>query len=608
MTSTPVTTKPGGASKDTIRFWSGRKATPPTVEMPTPEFFSAPHMANRTRKGVGQLSRTRFGLRAQIIADSKDDSKGREKAKEAALKIVYRRTSKFIRKESFNSKGAARANLREFVKNHPDDPSYLPVEMMDKIDEMRWLATVSNDPDRLQTLLFDWLEKNDVEAFNNMSAIYEVAEAVPAFPDLGSIPVSPETVNLPASVAIEAVQMDPEHYLAASSGLALAVPSFIPPPVPSVASGSKSPNDSPKGGVTPQTPPSDSYPSPAPSSTPSSLASMPSVGSSAGTPCTPLRSPAGSDHKYGDADEDEGDETDTGDDKKHDEVKKLKVDPDIPKQEEHDNYPNSNMLGPDRDGVVNRTGDAKGQFGYSEFKAQPDFEGDHDGVGHDDEGDFFRDVQTHDPDGKATLRPRFGMENASDVIPSAKDQILSDLRFDMFDTVNAGFGEGEDNKLFLMDQNRDTKIVYADPMFAPGVDIGPEAGVGVTTWKLQRTIPTEKMADYELGLRRQMADMSELVLARDRAETTNLLGDDIGFDRSYSSKGLKRTRGSIFAPIVSNEMEFSRVKMPTGAELNGYDFRRETDAMRYPRHLSSNTNGMGGPTLNKRRSLALIRE
>ena len=244
-----------------------------------------------------------------------------------------------------------------------------------------------------------------------------------------------------------------------------------------------------------------------------------------------------------------------------------------------------------------------GTFGhnpYQSHEAVPQFE---ENVTQEETGDVLNDVPTRLGGEKTTLRPRFGMQAASGVVPSAKEQIKSDIRFDMFDTVSPGFGEGTDNKLFVMETNRDSKIIYDDPLFAPGSNIGPEAGVQVSSWKLQRTMPTEKMALYSQSVKTNLQLIAEIVQT---TGSTNLTGDDIGYYSTESSKGLKRKRISPFEPVVNNAMQFQSVKTPCGADLGQYQRRLLTDAMRYPRHLSSYTNGMGGPTLNKRRSLEII--
>jgi hypothetical protein len=274
--------------------------------------------------------------------------------------------------------------------------------------------------------------------------------------------------------------------------------------------------------------------------------------------------------------------------------------------------------GSEQNGVVLPSGNMRGQFGYNKFSGQNDANGGGAGGGgpgpftsgfkkfDKSVGDELLDVHTKTDASMATLRPLFGMEKAGTVIPSPEEQIKSDLRFDMFDTVSPGFGLGDDNVMFIMEQNRQKKIIHANAMSTPGSYIGPEAGVGVTTWKLQREIPAKKIQKYQNRLSTQVNSIVDLVRTPNRAESTNVLGDDIGLNREYSSKSLKRNRNSVLQPVISTEMEFTSSRIPTGFELSQYKMRRLTDSMRYPRHLQSNTNGMGGPTSNNRRSLSVI--
>lgn len=255
-------------------------------------------------------------------------------------------------------------------------------------------------------------------------------------------------------------------------------------------------------------------------------------------------------------------------------------------------------------GVVMPTGTDASAFGFNQYRGTTQFE---ENMGFSEEnGDLFGDVPTHSTNVDPNLRAEFGMAPTASVIPSTTTQLKSDIIFDMFDTVHEGFGNGDDNKLFLMEENRDAKIRYAPPMATPGASIGPEAGVQVSSWKLQREIPTEKMARHAQSMKRKHDKIMALYSKKTRNESTNILGDDVGFYRGISSKGLKRNRASILEPIIANQLEFTRVKIPTGAELNGFGFRLNTDAMRHPNHLNSLVNGMGGPTLGKRRSLEII--
>ena len=212
-------------------------------------------------------------------------------------------------------------------------------------------------------------------------------------------------------------------------------------------------------------------------------------------------------------------------------------------------------------------------------------------------GDKFND--------RFNLRQEFGMETAKNVIPKAEDQLASDVRFDMFDHVLPGHGEGADNKLFVMEQNRDAKIIYDKPMFQPGSYIGPIAGLGVPPWQLQRVMPSDKVKSYGDEKRNSLNTISELVTTNGE-KSTNLLGDDVGYPYAHSACELKRKRLSVLEPAIRTDMAWEHVKDPTGVELNKYKFRRTTDAMRYPRHLHSTTAGIGGQHLSMRRGLEVI--
>jgi hypothetical protein len=222
-------------------------------------------------------------------------------------------------------------------------------------------------------------------------------------------------------------------------------------------------------------------------------------------------------------------------------------------------------------------------------------------------GDRFLDVPTGPAGGEDTLRPGYGMEKAENVIPNEKEQLASDIRFDMFDTVNPGFGNGSDNKLFIMEQNRDKKIIYAEPTFKPGSYNGPIAGVTVPPWQLQRVMPTAKVQAYGRDRKNKLNTVTDVVLDYGRSsKSTNILGDDVGYPYSHSACELKRNRLSPFEPVIRTDMCWEHVKDPIGAELNKKRFRSEIDSQRYPRHLDSRSAGMGGQHLSKRRALEVI--
>ena len=219
-------------------------------------------------------------------------------------------------------------------------------------------------------------------------------------------------------------------------------------------------------------------------------------------------------------------------------------------------------------------------------------------------GDQFTQVQDQD-NSQSNLRQEFGMEKAENVIPKVEEQLASDIRFDMFDTVQPGFGNGADNKLFLMQQNHDAKIEFAQPMFHPGSHIGPLAGVSVPPWQLQRVMPAGEVKRYGDEKHNSLNTISNLVI-QNGEKSTNLLGDDVGYPYDYSASSLKRKKLSVFEPVIRTDLDWMHVKDPVGVELNKKKFRRLTDSQRHPRHLDVIDSGMGGQHLKKRRGLEVI--
>lgn len=219
-------------------------------------------------------------------------------------------------------------------------------------------------------------------------------------------------------------------------------------------------------------------------------------------------------------------------------------------------------------------------------------------------GDTPTDVQNHEPY-ETDLRPEYAMAEAGSVIPSTRKQLESDIRFDMFDQVKPGFGEGMDNKLFLMQEARDKQIVYAHGMHEPGQWIGPTAGVEVPPWQWQRVIPGERLYNYqqEHQYRQRVGDQ---LLLNNGPRSSNILGDDIGYPMPHSASELKRNKYSPFEPVIRTDMHWQQVKEPIGVKLNRKRMRLETDAQRYPRNFDSFVNEQRGAHLPKRRALEVV--
>ena len=221
------------------------------------------------------------------------------------------------------------------------------------------------------------------------------------------------------------------------------------------------------------------------------------------------------------------------------------------------------------------------------------------------EGDAYLNNPTH-ANTTASLRPTFAMAGHDQVLASDTAQAISDIRYDMFDIVRPGFGQGEKNKLFLQQQYHEDTIRFRAPMHnGPGSYIGPLNLPFVPPWQLQPIMTREKMdsfIDHKMNELRQTV----VAIANQGVASTGVLGTDVGYPFDVSSSGLRRDKDSPFEPVIRNDINWIHQKQPAGYQLNQKMFRYGTDAQRYPRDLDTNTNGVGGPHLPKYRSLEVI--
>lgn len=194
-----------------------------------------------------------------------------------------------------------------------------------------------------------------------------------------------------------------------------------------------------------------------------------------------------------------------------------------------------------------------------------------------------------------TLRPQFKEAPGAAVVPSPKEQVLSDIMFDSFSTVLPGWGLGMQNKMFLMEEERDEKIVNAEPMAEPRQDIGPIQGPDrmPPEWQSLMSRSNRKRL-HEQDVREQLnASMLEQRLG---TGSLNILGDDVGFLRSISDRGLPRDRESCFEPVVVNSMAWQPVKIPAGYQLARIAMRKTYDALRMPAKVVPTMAQSGGAT------------
>jgi hypothetical protein len=208
-------------------------------------------------------------------------------------------------------------------------------------------------------------------------------------------------------------------------------------------------------------------------------------------------------------------------------------------------------------------------------------------------------------DALATMRPLYPQPNGSEVVPSAKKQLASDIAFDMFSVVRPGFGLGADNKLVVQQDIWEKKIRGMNPHTFPrgngGANGGPEGGIKPAPWPLQNVM-TAGQVDHQFNrVERQTSSIANIV-NRTTSRTIGALPDEIV--NSASMKGLKR-KPSPLEPIYNNHEPWLPYNEATGIQLNRRGFKHQYNPMRRPLRVERDPlNGM--QTLNKRRALEVV--
>lgn len=205
----------------------------------------------------------------------------------------------------------------------------------------------------------------------------------------------------------------------------------------------------------------------------------------------------------------------------------------------------------------------------------------------------------------ATMRPIYPQPNGSEVVPSVKKQLASDIAFDMFSVVRPGFGLGADNKLFVQQDIWEKKIRGMNPHTFPrgngGANGGPEGGIKPAPWPLQNVM-TGGQVDHLFDRVNKRTSSIAGIVQRTRTRTVNTLPDDIV--GSGSAKGLKR-KPSPLEPIYNHHEPWLPYNEHAGIFLNRRGFKHAYNPMRTPLRVEHDPlNGM--PTLNKRRALEVI--
>lgn len=205
----------------------------------------------------------------------------------------------------------------------------------------------------------------------------------------------------------------------------------------------------------------------------------------------------------------------------------------------------------------------------------------------------------------ATLRPRFGLAGPENVIPASRDQLASDLRFDLFSVVQPGYGEGRDNKIFQEQKFRENHVLPVGGYYKPNSWLGPLNTQHPLPWQFQSVKSMSKVAQYDalMASRRQKGFKATLAVGEG---STQVMGRDYPEIKSgVSSSGLQRDARSFFEPSILTQDRMRPVIDPAGVSLNKRGFRRAFETWREPM-MGETPWDEGGPTLKKRRALEVV--
>lgn len=214
-------------------------------------------------------------------------------------------------------------------------------------------------------------------------------------------------------------------------------------------------------------------------------------------------------------------------------------------------------------------------------------------------GDALLDTETVDT-ATPSMRPQYGMEGASSVVPSTAKQLASDLGFDMFSWVNRGFGNGSDNKLFLQQEAHDKLVRYAGDMYGPGAHPGPIAGIAPMPMQWA-PVKSKGFIDHahKTFNRKNKLCMNVYNSIAPQNGTALALPDDVGSPHMFSSQELPRKMNSPLEPVYNNYSVFRPVRDGPGMDRSSKMARSLHDPVRDPYNENTDTQN-GIPHLPRR--------
>ena len=220
------------------------------------------------------------------------------------------------------------------------------------------------------------------------------------------------------------------------------------------------------------------------------------------------------------------------------------------------------------------------------------------------EGDQFMSNQNRD-ESEPTLRPQFGIAGAKDIIPSPRDQLRSDLEFDLFSVVQPGYGEGVDNKQFLYQKAWEQYIRFTPPFFSPGPYLGPLNTRFPMPWQWQTIMSKDDIDHYHTRIIDRRMKAEKAIQSHGEGSAAAFGRDVPEVPVSRSSSGLPRDARSPFEPIIHNKQPWTPAVDPAGYLLGRRGLKRTYSAWRDP-DVVEHQRDNGGPTLRRRRALEVI--
>jgi len=268
-------------------------------------------------------------------------------------------------------------------------------------------------------------------------------------------------------------------------------------------------------------------------------------------------------------------------------------------------FPRNNFMSGQRDGLRART--AKAVRRETQVGSKGGTYRDKEGKQHEfdfSKGDKFLNNFDHD-ESEATLRPRFGIAGPDMVVPPTKEQLRSDLEFDLFSVVAPGFGEGVDNKLYLYEQGNEKYVRFRGPFFNPGQWLGPLNSYHPMPWQWSSVKSSVDVDEYKSRLQSKQLNAIN-VISKHGEGSANAFGRDVPeVPTPLSSSGLPRDARSPFEPVIHNKQPWTPEMEAAGVHLNRRGLKRSYSAWRDP-DTRERQRDNGGPVLRKKRALEVI--